>query len=831
MKLNNYILPSISAQLNRGHIDADSLLPSIEKHNGSEGYHSLFDLEPRDTFKEYRGYHAPALGYYVFDFDCSENIDNARRDCLKAIEAMQLEPGSFKAYFSGSKGFHLYIRHEFFPITPSDHTAKDFERLVVSIAKAHDLPTLDDSIYQANRKLRMPNSRHPKTGLYKVELTIDQLSNLSIDAIKALAKAPCGVSLSEYVTPSTKYARGSVSVNAVGSVALSLKDYGLDLSLVPETNTFASFKDKPCIASLETMKHKEGMRHEAALALISEYFHRGEPRDFTEATLKEFCQAQGIIERFERDYLRAISDIYSGKAAYTYGCYSKIKQKFCSGQCKLYTSLNPSKRAEVSDAPTTLPSAPHTPPESPMMDGSGDLLEDWSGGLLSNGKPSKKEDDTPSHFTVVKQFLSENEGKIVKQDKDLFLWKGTHWEEAGTSDLDAIRKTLHLKLQYTQSDKLEKCFKLLMVYLPNVPKHINLFEPNPSVTNFKNGTLWVNRSGNNYSMQFKPHNKEDYLTHCLDLEYNEGVYKSGMFSEYLARLLAGDPEKDDKIRSLRQLAGAMLVPVFPQIFFLLGKAGSGKSTFVKIYYHLIGGSRVCSVIEPKDMKGFLLESVIHKTVNIHTDVDENHPIPDSVVKTITDRIPVLINRKGKKAVQAYVPAVNAFCANTLPPTKVRDQKVYDRRMTVIQLNNPVKDDSTVINFEELIIQEDKENLISFAVEGLKDLIASGGKFFKPASSKATTVQWQEKSSDVIQDFITSVGYGEVQDVVIDETATANRNELFTSFCVWSVAEGYPEGKSPVSRSVFYRELETRGFRLKMIKGERLVEGIGKVSSF
>ena len=372
MKLNNYILPSISAQLNRGHIDADSLLPSIEKHNGSEGYHSLFDLEPRDTFKEYRGYHAPALGYYVFDFDCSEDIDHARRDCLKAIEAMQLEPGSFKAYFSGSKGFHLYVRQEFFPITPSDHTAKDFERLVVSIAKAHDLPTLDDSIYQANRKLRMPNSRHPKTGLYKVELTLDQLSNLSIDAIKALAKSPCGVSLSEYVTPSTKYARGSVSVSSGGSVGLSLKDYGLDLSLVPETNTFATFKGKPCIASLESLKHKEGMRHEAALALISEYFHRNEPREFTESTLREFCERNQILQRFEADYLRAISDIYSGKAAYTYGCYSKIKQKFCSGRCKLYTSLNPSKRAEVSDAPTTLPSAPHTTPESTRTVGSGD---------------------------------------------------------------------------------------------------------------------------------------------------------------------------------------------------------------------------------------------------------------------------------------------------------------------------------------------------------------------------------------------------------------------------------------------------------------------------
>lgn len=369
-QLVNFILPSLTATLSKGHINAEDLPEKIQTFSGSEGYYCLFDLEPRETLQGYRGYHAPALGYFVLDFDSSTDINSARNDCLRAIQALKLEDNSYKVYFSGSKGFHLYIRQEFFPITPSDHTAKDFERIAVEMAKAHDLPTLDDSIYQANRKFRLPNSKHPKTGLYKVELTPEQLEALSIEQIQSIAQCPSVVSLSVYATPSTKYARGSVS--STGSVGLSPASYGLDVA--PEPNLFATFKEKPCIAAMESGKHKEGMRHEVALTLISEYFHRGDDEATTTEALRAYCSTQGISDRFDRDYLRAIKDIYSGKAPYTFGCYSKIKQKFCSGTCKLYTKLDPSKRATVSDAPTTLPSAPHTPSELTTMEGSGGSL-------------------------------------------------------------------------------------------------------------------------------------------------------------------------------------------------------------------------------------------------------------------------------------------------------------------------------------------------------------------------------------------------------------------------------------------------------------------------
>ena len=414
MKLINFILPSLTATLSKGHINAEDLSQKLQAFSGSEGYYCLFDLEPRDSFQGYRGFHQPALGYYVLDFDSSSDLDAARSDCANAITQLKLEPGTFKIFFSGSKGFHLYIRQEFFHITPSDHTAKDFERLAVEIAKAHQLPTLDDSIYQANRKFRLPNSRHPKTGLYKVELTLTELA-LPIDQIVQLAKAPKATSLDSYVSPTTKYAKGAV--NTGGSVGLSLSAYGLDQPR--ESNEFGSFKQKPCIAALEATTHKEGARHESALALISEYYHRGEPEGFTTEAIRTFCQTQGIEARFDRDYLRAIKDIYSGKAPYTFGCYSKIKQRFCSSSCKLYTKLDPSKRAMV----------PVSSPESQSLvstDGSG-VSHSGDAPLFQDTGARGRVLSTHANFEALLDYLGITiEYNVIKKDVSIHI-PNTTW--------------------------------------------------------------------------------------------------------------------------------------------------------------------------------------------------------------------------------------------------------------------------------------------------------------------------------------------------------------------------------------------------------------------
>ena len=49
---------------------------------------------------------------------------------------------------------------------------------------------IDDGVYDKVRLFRAPNSRHSKTGLHKRRLSLDELVNLSLDAILTFAKEP-----------------------------------------------------------------------------------------------------------------------------------------------------------------------------------------------------------------------------------------------------------------------------------------------------------------------------------------------------------------------------------------------------------------------------------------------------------------------------------------------------------------------------------------------------------------------------------------------------------------------------------------------------------------
>lgn len=117
-----------------------------------------------------------------FDFD-SKDIDSARQEALivlNRLEGFSISKNDVEIYFSGGKGFHLSIRLDRY-ITPeeSSHIALN------TIGKG--LETLDRSIYNASRILRVPATKHQLTNLYKIPLTPIQLKSLSVSDIKQLA--------------------------------------------------------------------------------------------------------------------------------------------------------------------------------------------------------------------------------------------------------------------------------------------------------------------------------------------------------------------------------------------------------------------------------------------------------------------------------------------------------------------------------------------------------------------------------------------------------------------------------------------------------------------
>src|SRR5262249_19367421 len=92
------------------------------------------------------------------------------------------------AYFSGQKGFHLLA--ELLPGWTSGVTVPaTCKRLALSIAAKVGV-RIDTSPYDHQRLVRLPNSRHPPTGLYKRFLSLEELFALDVGRIRELARHP-----------------------------------------------------------------------------------------------------------------------------------------------------------------------------------------------------------------------------------------------------------------------------------------------------------------------------------------------------------------------------------------------------------------------------------------------------------------------------------------------------------------------------------------------------------------------------------------------------------------------------------------------------------------
>lgn len=138
-----------------------------EKYKGKNGAEAIFDVIGNEL---------------VFDFDSDNNLEQARQDTLTTIGRLKdkgIKQEAIQIYFSGKKGFGLVVKLDEC-INPEIH--KNICRGI-----AGDLSTWDTKIYNASRVLRVPNTKHPSTGLYKIPLAKEDLEN-TIDDIKNWAQ-------------------------------------------------------------------------------------------------------------------------------------------------------------------------------------------------------------------------------------------------------------------------------------------------------------------------------------------------------------------------------------------------------------------------------------------------------------------------------------------------------------------------------------------------------------------------------------------------------------------------------------------------------------------
>ncbi|HXV80824.1 MAG TPA: primase C-terminal domain-containing protein [Candidatus Binatia bacterium] len=275
-------------------------------------------------------------------------IDLDHPDLLPALEATrvltafllerwQIDASAIQIYFSGSKGFHLMLDTRLFgKILPSKNLPLIFDSLRRHLALEIPEPlrdTMDLAIKDRVRLLRLPNTIHEKSNLYKISLTLEELRSLSPVEIRGRARTLRPLTL----TDETGFlSHADVKENpSTGQLFRQVRRQLKKLTRKPFAYRFRRPADLtqlrfPC-AALQTIWESQiepGYRNNCAIRLVSELRLLGLTED--EASDKLFDWNERNAIGLPADELRSVvRSAYQHRFPYRYSCRDPILRRFC----------------------------------------------------------------------------------------------------------------------------------------------------------------------------------------------------------------------------------------------------------------------------------------------------------------------------------------------------------------------------------------------------------------------------------------------------------------------------------------------------------------------
>jgi len=167
-----------------------------------EAYASLFQYPAEDYAPHFaktgspKGYAGPtSCPRLAWDVD-NKDLDAALAGTRKLIRALRERygEGGLGLYFSGRKGFHLTLPAP--GHTPRPQVPGTAKKLCLAVAASAGVE-VDTTIYDHQRLFRLPNTRHPRSGLYKRCFDLDEFDRLDLTRILKAAGQPSGAPVPE----------------------------------------------------------------------------------------------------------------------------------------------------------------------------------------------------------------------------------------------------------------------------------------------------------------------------------------------------------------------------------------------------------------------------------------------------------------------------------------------------------------------------------------------------------------------------------------------------------------------------------------------------------
>lgn len=222
----------------------------------------------------------------VWDLDSSV-LEESKSDTSELINRLlnaNISVGAIQLYFSGNKGFTIVVEVD------RDLNPTQLRQICINNF-GENLKTIDTSIYNASRILRIPWTKHEK-GLYKIPLDVSTFAKTSVETIKLLAKDP------KSFTANYNYDIAKVDENWLRAM-VSIKQPIVELSEKLDLSTKPNYLSN-CRYYLQNGFFKEGQRSKALLCLGATYKNQGNNEAIVYRMLKGVAENQANRNNVER---------------------------------------------------------------------------------------------------------------------------------------------------------------------------------------------------------------------------------------------------------------------------------------------------------------------------------------------------------------------------------------------------------------------------------------------------------------------------------------------------------------------------------------------------
>ena len=275
---------------------------------------------------------------------------------------------------------------------------------------------------------------------------------------------------------------------------------------------------------------------------------------------------------------------------------------------------------------------------------------------------------------------------------------------------------------------------------------------------------------------------KEHAPYRLSVDYIPREEPTPLFNKWL-----NDVFHPEDIPTVQEIMGYCLVPstAAGEAFFIVGDGGAGKSGLGTILLGMLGNASTTTEIQNLATDRFQTSELENKLLLYDDDLGSAALSETGVFKKIvTADTPIRAERK-------YVDAhhFKSYC-RVLASTNIMISSLYDdsdgfrRRLHPIVVKPKEPNRKTINNFYAMILENEKEQILKWALEGLRRVMANGWKI--SWSQRSIDYMRENKSNTVhFEDF-----FQETCEVVAGEELTSS--ELISLYKKWCKENGIKE---------------------------------------